>query len=157
MASVPSETDTGGGVTRQLLAGGGLTTLTVLLHAFGTTQWLRLCISNFGDDIGGIPVYVVPLLLAATALYLFALHIAESLLWAATYRWIVPEFGVHPFEKAVYFSLVTFTSLGFGDVVLERKWRVLSGTQAVSGLIINGWTAAFMFTMVSDIWKAKLL
>ena len=144
-------------ITKQLITGAGLTTLTVLIHAFGTTQWLRLCISNFGDDIGGIPVYIIPLLLAGTALYLFALHIGEALLWAVTYHWIVPEFVVQPFERAVYFSLVTFTSLGFGDVVLERRWRVLSGTQAVSGLIINGWTAAFMFTMVSDIWKAKLL
>lgn len=144
-------------IVKQLLTGGGLTTLTVLLHAVGSTQWLRLCIANFGDDIGGIPVFIVPILLAATALYLFLLHLLEAFLWAATYWWVVPEFRSQPFENALYFSLVTFTSLGFGDVVLNRQWRVLSGTQSVAGLIVNGWTAAFMFTMVSDIWHAKLL
>lgn len=144
-------------IVRQLLTGGGLTALTVLIHAVGTTEWLRFCIATYGNDIGAIPELIVPVLLAATALYLFLLHLLESFLWAATYWWVVPEFRSEPFEKPLYFSLVTFTSLGFGDVVLCRQWRVLSGTQSVAGLIINGWTAAFMFTMVADIWKAKLL
>jgi hypothetical protein len=48
------------------------------------------------------------------------------------------------FEPAMYFSLVSFTTLGFGDIILEKQWRILSGLMAANGLLIFGLTTAIL-------------
>lgn len=51
-------------------------------------------------------------------------------------------------ENALYFSTVTFTTLGFGDIVLSPDWRVLSSMTAVNGLFIFGLNTAFLVQFV---------
>jgi len=50
----------------------------------------------------------------------------------------------HTLEMAVYFSLVAYTTLGFGDVLLPQEWRLLSGMAAVNGLLNIGLVTAFL-------------
>ena len=52
------------------------------------------------------------------------------------------------FEPALYFSMVSFTTLGFGDVVLPTEWRLLSGFIATDGFILFGLNAAFLFEVL---------
>ena len=52
------------------------------------------------------------------------------------------------FEEAVYFSFVTFTTVGFGDVVLTPGVRLLSGIEALNGIILVGWSTALLFAVV---------
>lgn len=52
------------------------------------------------------------------------------------------------FEPALYFSLVSFSTLGFGDIVLDEKWRMLSGLAAANGLLSFGWSTAYMVELV---------
>ena len=52
-------------------------------------------------------------------------------------RWVK---ALPDLETAFYFSMVTFTTLGFGDVVLTGQWRTLASIQAANGVIIFGWT-----------------
>ena len=47
-------------------------------------------------------------------------------------------------DDAVYFSLVTFTTLGYGDITLDEKWRVLAAFEAANGIIMFGWTTAII-------------
>jgi voltage-gated potassium channel Kch len=55
-------------------------------------------------------------------------------------------------EEALYFSTVTFTTLGYGDVVLSPDWRLLSAFQSANGTIIVGWTTAMVFLAVRWIY-----
>ena len=47
-------------------------------------------------------------------------------------------------ESALYFSIVTFTTLGYGDITLDTQWRLLASFTAVNGLIIFGLNTAFL-------------
>ena len=51
-------------------------------------------------------------------------------------------------EPSLYFSLVSFSTLGFGDIVLDAKWRMLSGLAAANGLLSFGWSTAYMVELV---------
>jgi hypothetical protein len=69
----------------------------------------------------------------------------ESVLWASLYviADALPDLGT-----AFYFSLVTFTTLGYGDVTLEPGWRVLGAIEAANGTIMFGWTTALIVAFV---------
>lgn len=65
----------------------------------------------------------------------------ESALWAGFYVIV----GALPtFSEAVYFSLVTFTTLGYGDVTLGEEWRMLAALEAANGIMMFGWTTAII-------------
>jgi hypothetical protein len=49
--------------------------------------------------------------------------------------------------------MVTFTTLGFGDVVLIGQWRTLASIQAANGVIIFGWTTALIFYFIQHVYK----
>ena len=51
-------------------------------------------------------------------------------------------------EPALYFSMISFTTLGFGDVILPDQWRLLSGFIAMDGFILFGLNTAFLFEVL---------
>ena len=55
----------------------------------------------------------------------------------------------HDMETSVYFALVSFTTLGFGDITLSKDWRILSGLMAANGLIVFGLTTAILVDFLS--------
>jgi hypothetical protein len=55
-------------------------------------------------------------------------------------------------EAALYFAVVTFTTLGYGDLVLGADWRLLGAFAAVNGAVIIGWTTAMVFLAVQRIY-----
>lgn len=59
-------------------------------------------------------------------------------------------------QTAFYFSMVTYTSLGYGDIVLTGQWRALSAIQAANGVIIFGWTTALIFYFIQRIFRARM-
>ena len=75
----------------------------------------------------------------------FALHTVEIWLYAALYRVVLIE--TQSFEEALYFSTVTFASLGYGDIVLSPHWRLISAIEAANGVILFAWSTAFLFTL----------
>jgi len=84
-------------------------------------------------------------------LWMFLGICIETLVWALVYL-ADPQITVLPdAQTAFYFSMVTFTSLGYGDIVLTGNMRVLSAIQAANGLIIFGWTTALIFYYIQKI------
>ena len=80
------------------------------------------------------------------------LHALEIIIWAIVYKALVPVGELANFEAAVYFSFVTFTTLGYGDITLSEVYRLLSGIQALNGILLVGWSTALMFSIVQKIW-----
>ncbi len=73
---------------------------------------------------------------------------ANVCVWAMLFR----SLGIFvTWEGAVYFAFVSFTTLGFGDVLLPFEWRLLSGIAAANGLLIIGFYTAFMVEMIRRI------
>ena len=75
---------------------------------------------------------------------LVAIHTVE--IWAYGVAFLVV--GALPdFETALYFSTTSFTTLGYGDVVLDRHWRMFGAIEGANGLLLFGWSTAFLFSV----------
>ena len=84
---------------------------------------------------------------AVTALVLVMLlaTVVESGAWAITYLMIG---ALDSAEAAAYFSMVTYTTLGYGDITLSDEWRLLSSFEAANGILMFGWSTALIFAGV---------
>jgi hypothetical protein len=135
------------------LIGGGLVAITVAIHALGTTGLVRFLTSASIDAEGTWSFRRVLSVLTITAVVLVFLHAIEIMVWAGVYKTLVPAGELADFEAAVYFSFVTFTTLGYGDITLSEGYRLLSGIQALNGILLVGWSTALMFVVVQKIWQ----
>lgn len=77
---------------------------------------------------------------------IFALHTIQIWLYAALYE-ALGEFPT--FEAALYFSTVTFSTVGYGDLTMSVDWRVLGAIEAANGLVLIAWSTAFLLTVTT--------
>jgi len=129
-----------------------LSIVTIVIHTLGTTAWiefLRRNSNSFRTRFGEFKLF------SGTATALLLLHAIEVVVWAAAYLVLVGGSQFPDFESATYFSAVTFTSLGYGDVVIVGPWRMLSAIQAMTGLLVFGWSTALLFAIVQRVWQEK--
>ena len=69
----------------------------------------------------------------------------DVVLWAMLFLF---KGALPSLEEALYFSTVTFTTVGYGDIVLGRGQRLLATCEAVNGVIIFGWTTALLMIVI---------
>ena len=81
------------------------------------------------------------LIVLVSSLAVMAMVTLSVWLWAAVFH-LLDVFDT--FEEAMYFTLVTFTTLGYGDVLLPPGWRILGGMAAANGLLSFGLTTALL-------------
>jgi hypothetical protein len=88
------------------------------------------------------------LLVAGVSLWLLGVITLGVWIWAVAYYWL----GAFPtLEQSVYFSIVAYTTLGLGDVVLPQAWRILSGMEAANGFINFGLLCALFIEALRQI------
>ena len=88
------------------------------------------------------------LMLVAVGLWVLGVITVGVWIWALSLH-LVGAFAT--FEEAVYFSLVCFTTLGFGDVLLPAEWRILSGMTAANGFLNFGLLTALLIEALRQI------
>ena len=137
---------------RVSLIGAAIVALTVVIHAIGTTLWVSRFARRYADENFWQSRMAIAVLIK-TVLILISLHAIEIMLWAASYIVLLPDGDLVSFEEAVYFSFVTFTTLGYGDITLSEGWRLLSGIEALNGILLIGWTTAMLFAVVQRMWR----
>ena len=136
-----------------ILTGILLVSVTVVIHAVGTTSWIAFLVRHHGRE-GSLSPRTAIVVMTWTVVVLLLLHVSQCLLWALAYLLLEPVAEITSFEAALYFSLVTFTTLGYGEITLpESSWRVISGIQALNGIVLVGWSTALLFTVVQRIWE----
>jgi len=82
---------------------------------------------------------------------IIVLHLTETAVWASFYQ----IWGLFPdFETSLYFSLTSYTTMGFGDVVLPEKWRLLGGVEGISGVLLCGISTAFIFVILQGLLRS---
>ncbi len=85
-------------------------------------------------------------MLIRVAGWVLVLHLLEISLWAFVYDWVQ---SLPDLDTAFYFSAVTYTTTGYGDIVLPDAWRMVGAVEALTGILMCGWSTAFFFTVVS--------
>jgi Ion channel len=82
-------------------------------------------------------------------LFLIIPIILDVTVWAVFYY---VQGALPTFEESLYFSTVTFTTVGYGDIVLRSEWRQLATFEAMSGWIIFGWGTALIVAVVQRLY-----
>jgi hypothetical protein len=132
----------------KLLTAWCLLAVTVTIHAAGLTAILRraslpLPSPRFGP---------VTRRLIWVAWWLLLLHLAEISVWALFFWWrkCLPDL-----ESSFYFSGVTYTTLGYGDLVLPHEWRLFSPVEGLTGILMCGLSTGLFFAVVSKFLTAN--
>ena len=129
--------------------------ITVTIQGYGTNFWLNH-IENKYNKLTDVKFNKKSAkLLIFTAFFLLLLHFIQSGIWAFTYYLLPGITEFETLEKAIYFSFVTFTTLGYGDITISSTNRILAGFEAINGILLIGWSTAFMFLVVQYIWKRE--
>ena len=129
--------------------------ITVGLHAITTTQAIYLLKKYGKKSSPKTNIKSRPLILGLTGVFLSVKHYIDIILWAVAYWIFAGAEHFANFEDAVYFSSVTYTTLGYGDVTLSDNWRLLCGIQAMNGVLLFGWSTAILFYLVQRFWSEE--
>jgi len=81
------------------------------------------------------------------------LSLIETGIWAAFYYY---RDLFSNFETALYFSLGTYSTIGYGDVVLPQRWRLLGGIEGISGVLLCGLSGAFVFAVLNVLFQSRV-
>lgn len=133
-----------GGLLANLALASGMVAATVLVHFWGLLVLTRV-VGGGHRRIRGHESHARAALVILIGVFgVFALHTVEIWLYAALYR-LLGEAG--SFADALYFSTTAFASIGFGDIVLSPKWRLLSAIEGANGVILFAWSTTFLLTL----------
>ena len=129
----------------QLLVAWGLMALCVVIHAAGVTAALR---AVRGHAVARPRAWRWIWLFVRVAGRIIVLHLVEITIWGAVYLW---QEAMPDLPSALYFSAVTYTTTGYGDLVLPKEWRLVGAIEALTGILLCGWSTGFFFAVVSRI------
>ena len=140
-------------LTQEIATGVGIMVLTTLIHAMFMVGGIRLAewrMFRFGGTSGHLGK---AFLISSHIVWMFLAIVIEAWLWALLYLYNPLITTIPDLETAFYFSMVTYTTLGYGDVVLTGHWRTLASIQAANGVIIFGWTTALIFMFIQRVYS----
>lgn len=129
----------------------GIIIASIFVHGMGTTYLVIYLYRKQQRSVKKWGFSTALQVLSVTALLLMLLHFIEIMIWASVYLMIPEIRQLANFEEAMYFSMVTYATLGYGDIVLEPQWRIMSGFEAMSGILLFGWSTAMLFSSVQRI------
>ena len=132
----------------QIVIGAAMVVVTTLIHTVGMIAGLSWLKTRTAERLTEVSSWARSLVVAVMVVILFVTTVIEAAAWALTYLLLGAKSG---FEAALYFSMVTYTTLGFGDIVLEGPWRLLSSFEAANGIIMFGWTTALIFAAIRHV------
>jgi hypothetical protein len=123
--------------------------LCVAIHASGLAwamRWLRRPLPSIYPPLATLRLFI------RVAVWIVLLHLVEILAWAGLYVWST---ALPDLPTAVYFSAVTYTTTGYGDVVLPPAWRLDGGVEALTGILMCGWSTGFFVAVVGRLYQPR--
>lgn len=136
-------------MTKVILSALGLTVLTVIIHALGTLLLTRRTNHLWDERKQRLGRLGAELLVARLVGGLLLLHLSEAIVWALFFVGI----GVLPeLEAAAYFSLTSYTTVGYGDLVLKEPWRLLGPIEAAVGILMLGWSTGILVALITRMY-----
>lgn len=133
----------------QISIGVALIVATVIVHALS----LELIFKVFFAVPTNVQVRWRAAVFALVIVAVFVAHVIEIWIWAVFYYFKASISEIPTLEGALYFSTSSFTTVGFGDLVLSEEWRLLSSFEAINGMILFGWSTAFIFAVVRHVYS----
>ncbi len=133
------------------LAVGGLTTmLTIFIHGAAGRAMILLVVRSLRRGIAGARFRNDVALIAFAAMMLLSAHLAEVMIWAGVLM-LCREFS--SFGLAFYHSAINYTTLGYGDIVMSARWRLLGPLEALDGMLLIGISTAGLFAVIQRVLR----
>ena len=130
--------------------------ITVVIQGYGTMFW----VSKYDKERSLLDEKKFKKqgtrLMISTAIFLISIHLVQAAIWALVYMLLPGITEFETFEKSIYFSLVTFTTLGYGEITISSGNRILAGLEAINGITLIGWSTAFMFAIFQELIKKSV-
>ena len=133
-----------------ILSALGLTAVTVIIHGTGTMAALGRAARHRAGLTNTPGRLAVELLMSELIGTLLLLHLAEAVVWALFLVWIG---GLPDLETAMYFSLTSYTTVGYGDVLLSPRWRLLGPIEAAVGILMLGWSTGILIAVIGATYR----
>ena len=128
----------------------GLMALCVAIHAAGVAAALR-----WWDRVRQPPgFWAWTRLLVVLAGWMILLHLAEICAWALVYAHVA---AMPDLQSALYFSAVTYTTTGYGDLTLPPAWRLVGGVEALTGILMCGLSTGLFVAVVNRMLQSMRL
>ena len=119
--------------------------LTVAIHMVGLGTLMAFMQARSGHFRPYRNLWRQAAFIMAIVLGLFIVHAIE--IWSYAFVYLLLG-AFDDLETAVYFSTSTFTTLGYGDVVIDSQWRIVAAIEGFNGFLLIGWSTAFLVTVI---------
>lgn len=128
---------------------------TILVHGWGSIFLVQYLFKRYNNVERAWSFGRSMRILSSAAVFLVVLHFIEIMIWAILFLIIPNVEAITTMEQAIYFSMVTYTTVGYGDLVLTPYWRIMSGFEAMNGILLFGWSSALFFSIVQKILNTQ--
>jgi len=133
----------------RLVVASFLMAVCVVIHAAGLSLAFR---QLRGSALRELQFWRSTGLFVIVAVWIVLLHLLEISLWAAVYDW---NGAMADLQSALYFSAVTYTTTGYGDLVLPTEWRLDGAVEALTGILMCGWSTGFFFAILNRLYERQ--
>src|ERR1039458_8472429 len=135
-----------------LLVGVGTTFGTIVVHALVVGMIIRIVRRDLQRGRVGVGFWADSAFVANATLLALGGHLVEMALWALVFE-LCGEFS--DFAAAFYHSAVNYTTLGYGDVVMSARWKLLGPLEASDGMLMFGVSTALIFAVVQRLTQMR--
>ena len=136
-----------------LLVGAAVLLGTLLCYALATALIIRITVHLMRIGFTGLGFWKNVAGMMIVSLLTSMAHLIQIGLWAIAFM-LVGEFS--SFQTAFYCSAQNYTALGYGDMILSERWRMLGPLEAISGLLLFGLSTSLMFAIMNSLIKQRL-
>jgi hypothetical protein len=127
--------------------------LTLFVQMAPTVMLIRIAASRHPRSFTRPSFVANFVLLQSVAALALLVHLANIALWALLY-WLCGEFA--GFEAAYYHSAVNYSSLGYGDIVMSARWRLLGPLETIDGMVMFGISTALIFALIMRLIEERM-
>ena len=138
---------------RPLLVGAGVLLVSLPAYGVATALLVRVVVRLIRSGYAGSGFWKNVVVMTVITLITAAMHLTQIALWAVVFL-MCGEFST--FEQAFYVSAENYTALGYGDVLLSERWRLLGPLEAINGLLLFGLSTAVLFAVLSHLIANRL-
>jgi len=131
----------------QLIFASAMVIVTVMVHLIGLNFIIMGLLRSHSRLLRRLRITPLPLLFSASV-GIFAIHTLEIWIYAGLYLGLG---SFKDFEEALYYSTVTYASVGYGDLLMPHNWRILGAIEGATGIIMFGWSTAFLASLLGKL------
>ena len=134
-----------------MLAALVLVGLTLWIQCAGIAVLIRWARAGIERGVAGLNSLHAAILMIRFSTLVIVLHFLQIFFWAAFYRW----FCLPSWESSFYFSASSYSTVGYGDVVLPRVWRLLGPVESVTGVLMCGISVSCLVAVATRLVKRE--